>query len=490
MESGMNGSSRRGPGEETPRDLYTVTEISEAVRQHLESEFPRVSIIGEIANLKLHTSGHVYFTLRDSANVIHAVLFRRYAERLACNPEDGMLVIAPGRISHFGGSGKTQLIATDMIPAGRGRMEIEFRRLLQRLMDEGLTAAERKRPLALYPTKITVITSPTGAVIRDIVTTIARRWPVAEIVRIHVEVQGPGAARSIIGAFETANAMDDLDTVILARGGGSIEDLWTFNLEEVARAVAASLHPVITGIGHEVDTTVADYVADVRAATPTAAAELATPLIEEVRRGVGDATRRIGDAAAASLGNNLRLVEYLVRSAAFPLIAHRVERAELDVDGSLEVLSAWWTEQRTGFERALDSCGIGMEAVVRGRLDRSGRGLASLTEHLIQNSPSGKIRLSEERMRHLTTMLRSGRSGALRLYRSELAGKAHELSALDPLAVLKRGYTVCTAADDARIIPRVDEVSKGSDVAVHFHDGEARCTVTAKRRRPRLWQRR
>jgi exodeoxyribonuclease VII large subunit len=355
MEFRMKGSPRHDPTEEVSRDLYTVTEISEAVRQHLESEFPRVSVIGEIANLKIHTSGHVYFTLRDSANMIHAVLFRRYAERLRCNPENGMLVISPGRISHFGGSGQTQIIATDVIPAGRGRMELEFRRLLQRLMDEGLTAPERKRPIAPYPYKIGIITSSTGAVISDIMDTIARRWPVAEVIHVPAEVQGPGAAASIVRAFETVDAIEDVDTVILARGGGSVEDLWAFNIEEVARAVAASVHPVITGIGHEIDTTVADHVADVRAATPTAAAELATPLIEEVHRVIAEMVRRIRNRVGVSLEGNARLVEYLVRSAAFPAIANRMERAELELDNSLEGLSVWWEERLIALRGCIDT---------------------------------------------------------------------------------------------------------------------------------------
>ncbi|MDD4856832.1 MAG: exodeoxyribonuclease VII large subunit [Candidatus Krumholzibacteria bacterium] len=485
----MKGSPRHAT-QEVPRDLYTVTEISEAVRQHLESEFPRVSVIGEIANLKIHTSGHVYFTLRDNANMIHAVLFRRYAECIACDPENGMLVIAPGRISHFGGSGQTQIIATDLIPAGRGTMELEFRRLLQRLMDEGLTAQERKRPIAPYPSKIGVITSPTGAVIRDITNTIARRWPVAEVIHVPADVQGPGAARSIVSAFEIADGIEDIDTVILARGGGSVEDLWTFNLEEVARAVAASAHPVITGIGHEIDTTVADYVADVRAATPTAAAELATPLIEEIRRSIGEAVRRIESAVGMSLENNVRLVEYIVRSAAFPAIAHRMERAELELDDSIDALLAWWEEHLNGLRSGIDSEREGLADALRWRVGQSEESVESLARRLMLKSPALMICLSEERTAHLSEMLGAWRFGSVRFRRSELGGKLRALRALDPRDVLRRGYTVCTMAGETRIIPRVKGVTNGSEMAVHFHDGEALCTVTEKRRRPGPWRKR
>ena len=190
--------------------------------------------------------------------------------------------------------------------------------------------------------------------IRDIVDTLRSRWPVAEIVHVRAEVQGPGSAQSIVRAFEITNGMDDIDTVILARGGGSVEDLWSFNSEEVARAVAGSVHPVITGIGHEIDTTVADHVADVRAATPTAAAELATPLVDEVRRALGDSLRRISMIETALLADRRHLVEYLVRSSAFPAIEHRMERAELEIDGLLERISDWWRSKSLAFARSLD----------------------------------------------------------------------------------------------------------------------------------------
>jgi len=478
----MKISPARGPRDEIPRELYTVTEISEAVRQHLESEFPRVNVIGEIANFKIHSSGHIYFTLRDNANSIHAVLFRRYADHVACNPENGMLVIAPGRISHFGGSGQTQLIATDLIPSGRGTKELEFRRLLQRLMEEGLTAPERKRTIAPYPSRIAVITSSTGAVIRDILETLKRRWPVAEIVHIAAEVQGLEAARSIVHAFEIADGMDDVDTVILARGGGSIEDLWTFNLEEVARAVAGSAHPVITGIGHEIDTTVADYVADVRAATPTAAAELAAPLIDEVARGLAETMKQIALFGTASLENKLHCVEYLMRSAAFPAITHRMERADLGADDSLERLSRGWGQRRVTFGLALERCDAGMNRAVRDCLGCGEASIGSLMGRLSRRSPAEEIHLSDGTVGYLRKMIKIGLSGSLALRRKELAGKMRALEALDPRGVLKRGYAVCTTIDDARIIPRVEALCAGNEMVVHFHDGAARCAVRDKQK--------
>jgi exodeoxyribonuclease VII large subunit len=484
----MTDSAENGPAGGGRRDLYTVTEISEAVRQHLESEFPRVSVIGEIANFKLHTSGHAYFTLRDNANMIHAVLFRRYAERVAFAPASGMLVIAPGRISHFGGSGQTQIIATDLIPAGHGALELEFRRLLKRLMDEGLTAADRKRRLPPYPARIAVITSPTGAVIRDIVDTLRRRWPVAEIVRVPAEVQGAAAAASIVRAFEIANGMDDVDTVILARGGGSVEDLWSFNSEEVARAVAGSVHPVVTGIGHEIDTTVADYVADVRAATPTAAAELAAPLVSDVLRMLGDSLGRIAIIETASLADRRHLVEYLVRSSAFPAIERRIERAELGADGCLDRLADWRGSKADEIVDAIETGAADAAAALDERIERSRAALAAALEGLSERNPAGSVRLAaasiDQRMRVMAVRLR----GDLKLRGREVAGRIGALKALDPRGVLKRGYAYCTDGGGERVIPRAAGVSPGDRLTVRFFDGGLLCSVREKKK-GRPWPR-
>jgi exodeoxyribonuclease VII large subunit len=484
----IDGSGNDPLGDARP-DFYTVTEISDAVRQHLESEFPRVSVIGEIANFKLHTSGHAYFTLRDSANMIHAVLFRRYAERLACTPGNGMLVIAPGRISHFGGSGQTQLIATDCIPAGHGSMELEFRRLLKRLMDEGLTAADRKRPIPRYPARIAVITSPTGAVIRDVVDTLRRRWPVAEIVHVRAEVQGSGAAESIVQAFERTNGMEDIDTVILARGGGSIEDLWGFNNERVARAVAGSVHPVITGIGHEIDTTVADHVADVRAATPTAAAELATPLIDEVRRALDDSLRRISIVEATVLVTRRHLVEYLVRSSAFPAIERRMERGELEIDGFLERISDWRRSRILAFDVLLDESDTEMARSVGEHMGRSRMSLDSMLVRLARGNPSGGMRLAAGSIDHGLRVMAVRLNGDLSLRRKEIAGRLGALAELDPRGVLRRGYSYCTGASGVRVIPRAGEISRGDRITVHFYDGGILCSVREKRK-GRPWRKR
>ena len=463
-------------------DCYTVTEIAAAIRQHLESEFPRVNVIGEIANCKLHQSGHVYFTLRDSQSVLAAALFRKTAERVAVAPENGMSVVASGRLSHFGGTGRTQIIVSELVPAGKGDMERAFRALLERLRAEGLTDPARKRPLPPYPETIAVVTSPTGAVVRDIVNTLRRRWPVAQIVHVPAEVQGPAAAASIVRALSRCDELDDVDTVILARGGGSVEDLWTFNLEQVARAVAASRHPVVTGIGHEIDTTICDYVADVRAATPTAAAELATPRIEEVMQRCDESAKTIGTRTKGAVENLRHLVSYLMRSAALAAIAHRVERAVDELDDRAERIEerglGTIADRRAEVNAAIDEAAIALERGLAGASAARMEASAALAG----SNPRSRIAAAGESERQLRRLMRSRLRSGISERRARAAGLARELAGLDPRSVLKRGYAYCTTASGARVVSRAETLSRGDDMLVQFFDGGALCRVEEKRK--------
>jgi exodeoxyribonuclease VII large subunit len=485
----MRESDSNGLSVDERDEIYTVTEITDAIRQSLESEFPAVKIIGEIANFKVHTSGHIYFTLRDEHNLLRAVLFRRYASNLGFKLEDGMLVVADGRISHYGGGGQTQLLAYEMIPAGRGGMELAFRRLLQTLMAEGLTSPERKRPIPAFPESIAVITSPTGAVIRDILDTLERRWPVAEVIHIHAEVQGPAAADSITTAVERANTLDGIDVVIIARGGGSLEDLWTFNTEKVARAVAGSRHPVISGIGHEIDTTVVDYVSDLRAATPTAAAELASPVIDDVRRTVSEYQKKMTDLCVRSSLDRLRLLEYLLRSSAFPALVHRLEQAELRSGERCSRIQVWWELKKSDTLGIVDTgC-----ARLRTNLERSVRRndfiLTGMLERLFLKNPEKGISACMERCARLLDLVRFKADAMLDGGKRDLEIKRRALSGLHPMKVLARGYTYCTTPDGERVIDSARKIKKGDAMAVNFRDGGSVCRVEEKRK-GRSWPKR
>ena len=478
----------RAPDDPLSGDLYTVTEITDALRQHLETEFPEISVIGEVANFKAHSSGHYYFSLRDESNMLRIVLFRRYARASDLTPENGMLLVVKGRVSHYGGSGQTQLLAHTMVEAGRGEMEIAQAGLLRKLMEEGLTASERKRPIPAYPSRLAVITSATGAVIQDIADTLSRRWPIAELVHIEADVQGAGSERSILAAFDISDGMDGIDAVILARGGGSIEDLWTFNLESVARAVASSRHPVITGIGHEVDTTVVDFVSDLRAATPTAAAEMATPHIGDVIRRVEDLIGSLESLARRGAEERLRLLEYLLRSSAFPAIVYELERSELrraDLEGRL---ANGWMDCGGG---ARDRLTTAMECA-GDAFDRSiamaRQAVSSALQGMAGTDPTRSVLAERERVARCEGAIRMQVGSQIRLKGRDVAERERALSGLDTLAVLARGYTYCTAPGGERVIGHARDIAPGEDMVVHFDDGNALCAVREKRRGAR-WRR-
>lgn len=271
----------------TERTILTVTEITRRIKQVLESGFSSVVVQGELSNVRLHSSGHLYFSLKDEGAQLSGVMWRSKVAGLSIDPADGMKVVITGRLTVYEVRGNYQLEAYSIRPVGVGELQAAFERLKQKLAEEGLFDADRKRPLPQFPVTIGIITSPTGAVIRDIMNILWRRFPAVEVILLPVRVQGTGSAGEIAAAIAEFNRFGSLDVIILARGGGSIEDLWPFNEEIVARAIANSPVPIVSAIGHETDFTIADFVADLRAPTPSSAAELVVP----DRRSVVDSIR-------------------------------------------------------------------------------------------------------------------------------------------------------------------------------------------------------
>ncbi len=261
----------------TEKQVLSVSDITRQIKNSLELRFPRVWIQGEISNFKRHTSGHLYFTLKDEGAQISATMWRSRAGTLLFGPEDGMKVIARGGITVYPPRGSYQIDVDQLTPLGVGELQIAFERLKQKLVAEGLFDEGRKRPLPELPSRIGIITSETGAALHDIRTVLNRRFPAIEVLLIPVRVQGPGAAEEIASAVKDMNRYGKIDVMIVGRGGGSLEDLWAFNEEIVARAIYASEIPVVSAVGHEIDFTIADFVADLRAPTPSAAAEMVVP---------------------------------------------------------------------------------------------------------------------------------------------------------------------------------------------------------------------
>lgn len=262
--------------------IYSVAEITRHIKFLIEESFPSLVVRGEVSNLSLHSSGHVYFTLKDELAQIKCVIWRSQAERMGVALEDGMKVLARGKLSLYERGGYYQITISGLQPEGIGELQLAFERLKKKLYAEGLFSEEHKKPIPEYPETVGIVSSPTGAAIRDIVSVIRRRMPSIQIILAPVKVQGEGAANEIAQAIEDFDRHGQADVLIIGRGGGSLEDLWAFNEEIVARAIYRSSIPTISAVGHEIDFTIADFVADVRAATPSAAAELAVPDREEV----------------------------------------------------------------------------------------------------------------------------------------------------------------------------------------------------------------
>lgn len=329
------------------RRVYTVSALTTEVKAVLEDSFPAIWVEGEISNFKHHTSGHMYFTLKDAQAQIRGVMFRGHNRLLRFQPTDGLAVLVCGAVTVYERRGDYQITAEFMEPKGVGALQLAFEQLKARLEAEGLFRDSRKRPLPLLPRKIGIVTSPTGAVIRDMLTIIGRRFPGLEVLIHPVAVQGAGAAGEIAAALRRLGSREDLDVLIVARGGGSLEDLWAFNEEIVARALAASPIPVISAVGHETDVTIADFVADLRAPTPSAAAELVVAQRDELRQRVDELTARGLSALQRVMTVRRSRVEMLGRHLLLLSPVARLARQADRLQDLRRRLGAWWVLFRT-----------------------------------------------------------------------------------------------------------------------------------------------
>ncbi|MGB2957733.1 MAG: exodeoxyribonuclease VII large subunit [Bacteroidota bacterium] len=299
------------------QEILTVSEITRKIKLTVERGFSAVTVQGELSNFKRHTSGHVYFTLRDEQTQISGVMWRSRVAGLAFDPEDGMKVIVTGRITVYEVRGVYQIDASSIRPLGVGELQIAFEKLKETLAAEGLFAAEWKKPLPEYPEKIGIVTSPTGAALQDILNVLRRRFPALTVILAPARVQGVGAADEVARALLDLNEHGEVDLIIMGRGGGSIEDLWAFNEEVVARAVFKSKIPVVSAVGHEIDFTIADFVADVRAPTPSAAAELVVKDKNSILENLRQYSYTMGDAIRSRVRHQRDTIRHLLRSYAF-----------------------------------------------------------------------------------------------------------------------------------------------------------------------------
>jgi len=400
--------------------VYTVTELTSAIHRLLTLNFDDVRVAGEISGYKVWTSGHAYFTLKDGSSQVRCVMFRNVARYLRVKPCDGMLARVRGSIEVRQERGEYQLVVTGIEAQGEGELQLAFERLKRKLLDEGLFDPERKRPLPASPTRIGVVTSPKGAVIRDIISVLRRRWPVADVRLYPAKIQGEGAVEGVCTALDRLGSSGWPEVIILARGGGSIEDLWTFNEEAVARAVAACPVPVVSGIGHETDFTIADFVADLRAPTPSAAAEIIAPGREDILHRIEAARDRAGRSLTLLLTRLARRLAERGASRAARLVHRLIGRAQ----------------QRT------DELDYALRLAGAGRIATMAKRLLALDHRLRGQDARLKLARSSHRVLQLTSSLRSNIGAVVQVHEDRLRALASRLGALSPLDVLGRGYAI------------------------------------------------
>ncbi|HEY7163782.1 MAG TPA: exodeoxyribonuclease VII large subunit [Candidatus Binatia bacterium] len=393
------------------RQFLTVSDVNELIKGTLESRLDNMWVVGEISNYRLFPSGHRYFTLKDDKSQIAAVLFRQQGQVLPFTPENGMEVLCFGRITLYPARGDLQFYVKRMEPRGQGALFLAFEQLKRKLAAEGLFAPERKKPLPFLPASIGIVTSERGAALRDMLKIIRSRFPDRRVIVRPVKVQGAGAAREIASGIRDLNLNGDVDVMIVGRGGGSLEDLWSFNEEIVARAIFASKIPVISAVGHEIDFTIADFVADLRAPTPTAAAEMVVP----------------------------RKLDLTARIAI-------LENALIDA-----------------MQRNLES----------GRTDVS-RLIKRLTD------PGRKLREHQQRLDELQLRLLRCIDERLRHFKQRLATESGRLSALSPLSILDRGYSIAHRVQDDKIVKDSEALAIGESLRITFARGKAVCRVEGK----------
>jgi len=438
------------------KTILTVSRLTALIRGVLEDNFDQVWVEGEVSNLSLPSSGHLYFTLKDSGAQVRCVMFKSAARNLKFRLSDGMGLIVRGRISVYDQRGEYQIICEYLEPAGIGALQMAFVQLKERLAHEGLFNEALKRPMPRFPKRVGVITSPTGAAIHDILNVLKRRFASLEVQLYPVRVQGDGAAREIAAAIADMNRLAEVDVLIVGRGGGSLEDLWAFNEEIVARAVRRSRIPIISAVGHETDWTICDFAADLRAPTPSAAAELVSASAEELRGQVESLTHRLRLGIESYLTGRESRLDTLRRALHDPttLVGHLAQR----VDDLTERLT------------------LGLENGVIRRRERYNR----LEQSLSFNNPIHMIADSRQSLQRLE-------SDGNRLMQAKLEGlklafgeQAARLEVLSPLSTLARGYAIALRSKDGTVVTDAAKLGEGELLKLNFHRGTATCRVESR----------
>lgn len=437
-----------------PSDYLTVSALTTYIKRKFDVDpyLGKVYLTGEISNFRLRKNAHQYFSIKDDHAKISAIMFKSAFAKIKFTPEEGMKVLVVGRISLYEASGSYQIYVERMEPDGVGQFYQAYEQLKQKLAAEGVFSAPKKA-LPRFPKRIAVVTSPSGAVIRDIITTTRRRYPIAQIVLFPALVQGNEAAGDIVRQIERVNRLGNFDTLIIGRGGGSIEDLWPFNEEAVARAIFDSQIPIISSVGHETDTTIADLVADVRAATPTAAAELAVPVLSDVLLQINQDRVRLLNA----FQHELSLYDERLKKLQNTYVFQQPERLY------------------EGYSQKVDQLSNQLEQTMTHRISLVQTQLSATSQRLLSASPATQINQYRQNRLDLVARLNRGIQQNFVQQRQRVAELAQSLDYLSPLKIMGRGYSYVTAND--QVISKVTQVHPGDSVVMHLTDGQATAKI-------------
>ncbi|MEL0624976.1 exodeoxyribonuclease VII large subunit [Marinomonas arenicola] len=438
------------PASET---AFTVSQLNRQIQQLLEASLPWILVEGEISNLAKPGSGHWYFSLKDDRAQIRCAMFKGKNSAVRFQPKDGDMVRLRARVTFYGPRGDCQLSVEGMESAGEGALQQAFERLKNTLQTEGLFSPEHKKPLPTQPERVAIITSPVGAAVRDMIIAFRRRFPLTELTILPSLVQGQDAAKNIVKQLNRADDSGYFDAIILGRGGGSLEDLWSFNDEALARRIFQATTPIVSAVGHETDFTIADFVADVRAATPTAAAELLSPdkaqLIRQIAQQESQLTRRM----SRILEQSQQQLDFMIKRIRHP--KERIDQQQTQLDQLKRRL-------QQSLERTIQEHKVKTQ---------------NLEHRLQKNTPARRIEQNQEKLRDIDARLALALNNTLTSKQTSFARLIDKLNLVSPLNTLSRGYAI--ASKDKQVIRSVSEIEKGDSIKVRVQDGEINCTVAA-----------
>jgi exodeoxyribonuclease VII large subunit len=435
------------------RDIYNVTRLNREVRAVLEGSFPTIWLQGEISNFACPASGHMYLSIKDIHSQVRCAMFKNKNRFLKFEPENGAEVLVRANVSLYEGRGEFQLIIEQMELAGEGGLQRAYEELKQKLFKEGLFEEEHKQTLPNMPKTIGIITSPTGAAIRDIMSVLKRRYPACNIIVYPVIVQGEGAAEQITTMLKTVEKRNECDVIILSRGGGSIEDLWAFNNETLARAIFDCSLPVVSGIGHEIDFTIADFVADQRAATPSAAAELVSPDQMHIKQTVSLQKNRLIQILQASLNTLKQNISHMEKRLPHP------------------------ATQLQNHAQRLDALSARIDHSIKSTIAIQNHRLHEQQSTLNKHSPVQKLQFYIERSEQMHQRLQQATNHHYQNLNAQIQTVARALNAVSPLATLNRGYSIVQKYDNQEIVRNAKQLIPGDEVLTRFARGQAKCTV-------------